>query len=82
MAHIVGQLEASHVCDVLAKCVLPIHLPKGRGRRYTGPAGLPQIWLPWVTDQAILSYCLSHFAKEFRKSLFLPSPLRMHHVSL
>lgn len=28
VTHIVGQLEASHVCDVLTKCVLPIHLPE------------------------------------------------------
>lgn len=31
MAHIVGQLQASHVCDVLTKCVLPIHLKEGEG---------------------------------------------------
>lgn len=46
VAHIVGQLQASHVCDVLTKCVFPIHLPEGRGRSHMGPAGLPQIWLP------------------------------------
>lgn len=45
VAHIVGQLEASHVCNVLTECVLPIYLP--RGEELGGGAELPQVLPPW-----------------------------------
>jgi hypothetical protein len=36
MAHVVGQLEAAHVCDVLTKRVLPIYLPEGKRQELHG----------------------------------------------
>lgn len=48
-AHIVGELEAAHVRNVLSKCVLPIHLAR---REEVGgsprPSGLLRALPPWA----------------------------------
>lgn len=73
VTHIVGQLEAAHVGDVLTQCVLPIHLPpEGKRKELPGPC--------WPhTALAALGYGPSPFPREFRRSLLLPS-LHMYHM--
>ena len=44
-AHIIGQLEATHVRDVLTKGVLSVHLPRAEeARAVCSPLALP----PWA----------------------------------
>lgn len=47
-AHVVGELEAAHVGDVLSECVLPVHLARREeARSVPRPSGLLQAWPPW-----------------------------------
>lgn len=68
VAHIVGQLEATHVCDVLAQCVLPIHLPEWKRQGLHGACGPPRPVYsgPWPLTPAHL---LLPFPRDFEKSL-------------
>lgn len=55
-AHIIGQLEATHVRDVLTKRVLPVHLPRREEARVClRPTGLPQALPPWAPTPSSLS---------------------------